>query len=217
MAKERPLLMKPFLVIKTAEGIKTETRRVVTSEWSRCLDLDDPEDVAQAIVVNPCGRPGDLLWVWETLRYDFIHILDASTAGIGISFKAGGYGINLDLRGRRKVLLAQKGEKHGDSWRPSIFMPKHYCRLRLKVKEVRVERLHKITTDEVIAEGFEVPDVDYTVPDFPWTLDWERDCYARELFAKEWTKINKARGYGWETNPHVFVVKFEVQEQHVLS
>jgi hypothetical protein len=211
MSKETPLLLKPYLVAKTIAGLKTETRRVIRPDWSRCLDLDDPDDAAQAVKGNPYGQPGDVLWVRETWKHEFIrpHV-DYHAAGV--VYQADGAGINFDTKDRAERDWLNKAMRHGDAWRPNIFMPRRYCRLTLTIKSVAVERLHEITTAAIVAEGFDVPAVDYTVPDDPRALEYERDGFARQTFQESWDKINGGRGFPWKENPHVFVVKFEVRE-----
>ncbi|TDA64312.1 hypothetical protein E0765_06240 [Sulfuricurvum sp. IAE1] len=43
-------------------------------------------------------------------------------------------------------------------WKPSIYMPKEYARLFLRVKDVRIERLNEISEGDAVAEGIEVID-----------------------------------------------------------
>ena len=87
-------------------------------------------------------------------------------------------------------------------WRPSIHMPKWAARLWLEVIEVRVERLQAITADGAEAEGVTyeaaMEYADEGSPDFVLAF--------RDL----WDSINGKRGYGWEANPWVWVVRFEV-------
>lgn len=66
MMKERPILFSAEMVRAILEGRKTQTRRVIKPNWSRCLDLDDPEDRNKAEKLCPYGEPGDRLWVRET-------------------------------------------------------------------------------------------------------------------------------------------------------
>lgn len=74
-------------------------------------------------------------------------------------------------------------------WKPSIFMPRRFSRIKLIVKEVKLERLQSITKKGAKAEGFK----------------------TREEFFDFWNKINAKRGYRWQMNPWVWGIKFEVQ------
>ncbi len=76
-------------------------------------------------------------------------------------------------------------------WKPSIHMPRWACRLLLDVKAVRVERLQDISRADAIAEG---------------TVDIKTPCMD---FALLWDSLNAKRGYGWDTNPWVWVIEFE--------
>ncbi len=52
---------------------------------------------------------------------------------------------------------------------------------------VRIEQVQDISVEDALHEG----------------------CRSREAFAKVWDELNKNRGFGWETNPWVFVIGFE--------
>ena len=78
-------------------------------------------------------------------------------------------------------------------WRPSIHMPREAARIFLRVTNVRVERVQDITAHDAIREGMESEIPFDTVDEF------------KEL----WNNLNAKRGYGWDTNPWVWVVKFE--------
>ena len=92
-------------------------------------------------------------------------------------------------------------EFQGWRWKPSIFMPKKASRLHLMVTGVRVERLHSISEEDAKAEGV---DPDAVIPFF---------MSHKETFMILWDDINKKRGYGWDTNPWVWVVDFELMIQ----
>ena len=63
---EKPILFSGPLVRAILENRKTQTRRVIKPEWYRCLDLEDPQDIAKALGRCPYGHPGDQPWVRET-------------------------------------------------------------------------------------------------------------------------------------------------------
>ena len=88
--------------------------------------------------------------------------------------------------------------REGDKWRPSIFMPREAARLFLRVKNVRVERLQDITEEDAIAEGMSKTLVDGVV-----------FISAKGNFHVFWDSLNIKRGYGWDTNPWVWVIEFE--------
>ena len=129
---------------------------------------------------TPCV-PGDILWVRET--WSPVQVLPKRYL-----YKAdaenGGEGDGLPIR-----------------WRPSIHMPREAARIFLRVKNVRVERVQGITHAGALAEG---------IPQCPgWKYELsECDCtvYA---FAELWNSLNAKRGYGWDTNPWVWVYGFE--------
>jgi hypothetical protein len=79
-------------------------------------------------------------------------------------------------------------------WRPSIHMPRDAARIFLRVMKVRVERLRDISPDDALAEGF----TGYGTKD--GTLD---------AFFEFWDSLNAKRGYGWDTNPWVWVYTFD--------
>jgi hypothetical protein len=89
-----------------------------------------------------------------------------------------------------QVKLAEYLDMNGWNWRPSIHMPKRIARLFLKVTDVRVERLQETTGVDVVREGFKEP----------------------QNFIKAWNEIYKEKGYGWDEDPWVWVIEFEVSE-----
>jgi hypothetical protein len=81
---------------------------------------------------------------------------------------------------------------------PSIFMPRWASRITLEIVSVRAERVKDITTEDIIAEGL--------VSD----LRWNDACVELvEKWVALWNSINAKRGYPWESNPWVWVIKFK--------
>jgi hypothetical protein len=90
-------------------------------------------------------------------------------------------------------------------WRPSIFMSRWACRLRLKVVDVRIERLSDISCYDIRREGLRCPE-----HDGPGLFCTSECASLRTAFARKWDEINgKRAGCAWEDNPWVFVTTFE--------
>lgn len=180
---ERPILFSGPMVRALLAGRKTQTRRVVTAKgaqqdgvrywrpgsqpgrWVAC------DGFAIGWILCPYGMAGDRLWVRETW-------LEMTPSDRPRSF---------DYRADTEDGPAR--------WRPSIFMPREACRIRLEVTDVRIERLNDITPGDACSEGIEFP---------PDGVPWD-PCDA---FADLWDQINAKRGFDWETNPWVWVVAF---------
>ena len=206
------------------EGRKTQTRRVVKPQpeitirdiGGGCAEVvwhDEKHTInagggtsnvgldilQQTIVPRVCriGRPGDRLWVRETWRHDPLELGE--------------------IRHRATCC-----ELKGETWKPSIFMPRSASRITLEITDVRVERLWEITEDDAVAEGIPKEDVcpggdtenfhppgayGYVsgVHPFPKGEIYPK---ARGAFHELWDSINAKRGYGWKKNPWVWVVEF---------
>ncbi len=87
-----------------------------------------------------------------------------------------------------KQPLRNYPEWHG--WQSPLFCPHWASRILLEITEIRVERLQEITVADALDEG---------IPNgVPWIE-----------FSKLWNSLNAKRGYGWETNPWVWVISFK--------
>lgn len=199
------------------ERCKTQTRRVVPGEihidpsrtswhWHKprggYMEQHDRRGNDRAfrnMLADHCpyGAPGDLLWVRETWW-----AVEVSEIGLQ-------YGVFDDeiIEGvptpKEERLLERQDWRWGRH--PSIHMPKLICRLWLKVKSVRVERVQEISNADAITEGVS------GVCNFCTNNDHIAmgcDC-ARDRFCELWDSINAKRGYGWKSNPFVWVIEFE--------
>jgi hypothetical protein len=219
--KETPLLFQPDMVRATLEDRKNQTRRTRGLEkinadkgaWRydgvningdhlffnvhAAISGHDPQDCA-LIIKCPYGKAGDLLWGRETWRVverepdmvdGILYAADKTFIPIENTPEAAG-----------RWVIANNNGKHGDHWRPSIFLPRWASRITLEITDVRVERLQDITQEDIAAEGFRA----YTPEASP-----QLHGIAREQFAEGWNKINAKRGYSWDSNPWVWVISFK--------
>jgi hypothetical protein len=99
-------------------------------------------------------------------------------------------------------------------WRkkPSIFMPKRLCRIRMPLKDVRVERLQDISEEDAKAEGVEpyVFGHGFTTRENYNTCEYWTGHGFRNGFMVLWDEINGHRpGCSWEDNPWVWILEWD--------
>jgi hypothetical protein len=188
--------MKQTPILFSTEMVQAilEGRKTQTRRVVKKITLDKSMDLI--LKQCPYGQPGDILWVRETF-------------GSGVSGKV--------------YYKADKGlvDQLVIHWKPSIHMPYEACRLFLRIKSVRMERLHDISYDDAIAEGIEVltcPNADagdYNCYPRNYMTDnaksdgWPyfKDEEYTKSFASLWQSINGTES--WDANPWVWVVEFE--------
>lgn len=234
--KERPILFSARLVRAILDGRKTQTRRVIRPTVRRAngvgvysedergvvevVNTFDGEPIDAPEISCPYGEPGDRLWVRETwAHYQTVnHVqrsdgraFDEVSDGLA-GYRADGHETIQDFRDHVRLTSGcdlQDVLINGNRWRPSIHMPRWASRITLEVTEVRVERLQAIDEEDARAEG-----VTCWVCDRP-VLQSNQDacaCFhggdARVSFCELWDDINARRGFGWASNPWVWVISF---------
>lgn len=204
-----PILFSTPMVQAILSGNKSMTRRTKgldfinehPSDWK--VISADKEPVIFELDDNcgwtfnaptPYGQPGDVLWVRETFEDYKDPECDGSTDDnciCGLRYKA--------ISGTDPVI----------KWKPNIHMPFEACRIFLRVKENRVERLHDISIEDAKREGVkQIADYGetgyllYTQPD-----DAFSDIDPKTSFKSLWVSINGADS--WNSNPWVWVIAFE--------
>jgi len=80
------------------------------------------------------------------------------------------------------------------AWKSGRFMPRVAARIFLQVENVWVEKLQDISREDIEAEGAIQGTDNYGT--------------MHDVFRKLWDGINAKRGYGWDANPLVKVIKF---------
>lgn len=208
--KERPILFSGAMVRAILEGRKTQTRRVVKptqstpkvaplrmepwiidGEWQEddnglpCWAGFHPDYPGEAKWFTcPYGQPGDRLWVRETWSKETIDSTE------------------------RIVYRADIANGHNFiGWRPSIHMPRAYSRITLEITDVRAERVQEISEADAKAEGA-LQEFRTVVMRPDGGPDYHLPLSYRAGFANLWDSINAKRGYGWDSNPWVWVIGF---------
>lgn len=209
------MLFSGPMVRAILDGRKTQTRRVVkpqprwveadnayhagggfrgTEGWryeggsrKAPIDFTWASDEAPSLDATACpyGQPGDRLWVRETFWPRPDRTREQMRNGADTWPR-----VIYDMEGPDVEELRSWGWKKT----PSIHMPRWASRLSLEVTGVRVERLQAITAEGVEAEGWRSSTPEALVPGF----------------AEFWDSLNASRGFGWDANPWVWVVEFQV-------
>ena len=234
--KERPILFNTEMVQAILSGRKTQTRRQFTDKQLKIFDaaikLGEVRDFISADEVDLCdlkyiegfcpfGQVGDVLWVRET-----ISVLGASAGSewsteSGFDFEEGCALVKYLANGEEKSFndLCERDDGVDEGVQavrmskkksvPSIHMPRWACRLRLKITDVRVERLNDVGEEDAKAEGVEYFGGMTCNPYRNYLKGKDGQMHAscaRRSFQTLWNSIYK----NWDKNPWVWVVEFEV-------
>lgn len=216
--KFKPILFSTTMVQAILEGRKTQTRRVVkrqpkekdylpellTDHFGNYL-LSYRKDrvfVEDKTIKSIYGNVGDVLWVRETFA-----VIKSFETGLRYVVPKAGFESYKD-----KIIQDDKIK-----WKPSLFMPKDACRLFIKIKSIRVEKLQDISEEDAISEGV-LKDVEFYPGDFKKEMIYRdytgktNGCKdARSSYMTLWQKINGADS--WDENPYVWTLEFEIIEK----
>ena len=105
-----------------------------------------------------------------------------------------------------RIFYKADGESAGDKWCSPLYMPRWVSRITLEIQKVGVERLQDITYQDILDEGW---DVKTSKPSTSRTAGED----AKDWFINLWDSLSKKRGYGWDTNPWVWVISFQIRRQ----
>lgn len=194
--KARPILFSGPMIQALLDGRKTQTRRVVKDDlWLSLFAGEFDEATGLPWVENPeTGYQGPIQCpygqpgdlLWVRETWGVSRIYD------GVPPR--------EIQGA-KVGYASSGGVVGVKLRPSIHMPRWMSRFTLRITDRRVERVQDISEADASAEGFPVRN-----PDSP---------FGQDNFRMGWDRLNAARGYGWDANPWVWALSFEVIKANV--
>ncbi|MFT4175031.1 MAG: hypothetical protein QM627_00100 [Luteolibacter sp.] len=220
---ERPILFSAPMVVALLEGRKTQTRRIIKGDpfvvevdyLKHNFDFDGNQSVEKTgegkiiytkkgVTACPYGKVGDRLWVKETWKTDQVwdHLPPR--------------GIPED----QSIYFCADEDATGCvpfDWgksRPSIFMRRWMSRITLEIVSIRVERLHEISEEDVIAEGVDPCEALLGSDDIMVgaVADNYQVSKPKARFILLWNKINGEK-HSFESNPFVWVIEFKRVER----
>lgn len=206
MSRVLPILFNTDMVRAILDGRKTVTRRVI--KQNKINDIlsspirkkypEYPDEKFINCLIDAPYNKGDILYIQETWK---IHALNPGYCMM-IRYKADNFcNIQVKFPPSRFEKFKKFYEKNG--WQSPYFMPKEGARIWLKVTDVRPDRLHNMTGQDILKEGVNSqvhPDADYF------------DANQKELFAQLWNSTIQKRQqdlYSWDANPWVWAISFE--------
>lgn len=204
---EKPILFRTAMVKAILDGRKTQTRRVIKPQLSWCAGWDPPCWVYQrpkdCFVTEKNGRPYTESIYTNSLTPNWLEKIArwspygqrGGTLWVRETFARNPYYPSMD---QPEFFYRADGKHESDgTWKPSIFMPRVACRIRLLIKRIRVERLQDISEADATAEGVQGLEVYPT---------------QRGIFQRVW-EGGTGKKYPWASNPWVWAIEFENSSQ----
>lgn len=138
----------------------------------------------------PFGKVGDVIAAKETYQY-----IDFMGEDNGYVYKESQNGKDWEEN------------SEGWTWRSPVTMPLSACRLWLRIKEIRCERIQDISQEDIVAEGIE------TMEGFMSELCiWRDSVFGIHRTRKTFFKDRHNSIYGpesWDLNPWFWIIIFE--------
>lgn len=214
----KPILFNTEMVKAILDGRKTQTRRVINlknndliftgfimsstakgREGCCSFGLNKERDLEY---IKPKYKVGDFLWAREPVR---VETWCGRTNKIRYWYQASREDEReIDLPKRFEDIFSGGNRTVIPDWITECKGVPNGCikemaRIFLKVTNVRVERLNKISIIDIIKEGCPENYFDWKIGTKEQTRDW---------WINLWNSTAKD-GYKWEDNPYVFVYEFE--------
>lgn len=179
------------------DGRKTQTRRLVPKSLF-CGNVDFTEN-------PPCFE--DSYGDWHTILETAYAYKLGEVVAVAQSYKDCGYDPDALDRSPKdyRIVRGTLGESKG--WNNKMFVRADLMPHRIRITNVRVERLQDVSDEDCIKEGIYLhTDQYYSFPNSRMGYDSPCEAYA--------SLIDKISGKGtWESNPFVFVYDFELIKQ----
>jgi carboxypeptidase C (cathepsin A) len=232
MKNEKPILFSEKMIQAILDGRKTQTRRVIKPQppdngykpsvliettckkerkyegklhWIKMENEYTVEHSDNNYFTCPYGKPGDLLWVRENFTITNFTNDDQSVLVQYDDEHREWMGLNNDEWQKYIHWKNRTGRKS------KLFMFRSLSRIQLQITDIRVERVQDISEQDALAEGCSNDVKIYTIQEGigKGTKDYY-GMYAQERFRNLWDSINEERGFGWDENPWVWKISFEL-------
>lgn len=218
-----PMLFQTEMVKAILEGRKKQTRRIVKTGKFLQSDFDltvlknnvhvtmkdgivfntkcgkPAKSMQDKIISCPYGKEGDILWVRET----FVKAMISEDGESPIKGESLKYWYAADNEWTKHEWQHDNKDdpQSAPKWKPSIHMPKEACRLFLRIRNIKVERVQDISEEDATMEG---------APFQNNAISYDGEHYKgsyKNGFKTLWQSINGKES--WERNPFVWCISFE--------
>lgn len=195
---DRPIIFSAPMIRALLEGRKTQTRRIIKPQpdpdgLAKFIDKDYWVDTSERKYKLP--NVGDRLYVRENCA-----AFERTDGTNGVKFPANDAFLKIANTPEAALkwvkLYGYRGEKGAKV--PSIHCPRWASRLTLVVTKVRVQKVQDISEDDAVAEGIE-----------------RLQGGATSAFWVLWDSLNEKRGFGWQTDPWVVALTFDVHHSNI--
>lgn len=220
----KPILFNTEMARAILDGRKSCTRRLIKTRrkdacgfyvtrridgsFAGIYEYDENESMFDN-PLEPPYQPGDILYVRETFAW-------CPCWDCGMDTEQGACTDHIYHSEKKeygcymyRASCEDNEYPSADTWHPSIHMKKDIARIWLKVTDVRVERLQDITEVGIRKEGIEVDPKECA-----GKFDFISELFL--LFQRLWNSTIKKSDldrYGWNANPWVWVIEFELCEK----
>lgn len=191
------------------DGRKTQTRRIVSERlWDRWTEYDD---YCNSVGVSGLSEIGVSVtreyYGCEKFFLDNSPYKVGEVVAVAQSYKDCGYDPNISQIWTDKcvvIFLGNNSISQTSGWNNKLFVQAVLMPHRIRITDVRVERLNDISESDCLAEGIYLhTDGYYSFPNSKMGYDTPREAYA--------ALIDKISSKGtWLSNPYVFVYEFEL-------
>ena len=187
------------------EGRKTQTRRIVPQSL---IDKYDEWYDDVCCIARPPGSTIETLRNWLLRKHRRYCV--GEVVAVAQSYNSLGYDPNaLDISPKDwRVVRGILGQSKG--WNNKMFVRAEACKHKIRITDVRVERLQDISDEDCLKEGvvkWDAGQKDIPFFSYPNSAKCDYDT-PQEAFAHLINKVSKKDV--WQENPYVFVYDFEL-------